>query len=280
VKIEQTRPTTYAFPPGGLPPQGTEPRGRAVFTEAYAVIPADVQRDIVTSFLPGWEQARAWILARPMTGFAETFAHYALEIQPEGGSAEPEPDPEAQAYLFVAHGTARLTLGRATIDLRPGHYAYIPPSAVWALWNRGQEICGLHWIRKRYVRVPGLPKPEAFVKHETEVEAVPMENCEGIWATQRFVDPFDMSHDSHVNIVNFAPGGRIPFAETHVMEHGLYVLQGTARYLLNRDWHEVGPGDFVWMRAFCPQACIATGSAPFRYLLYKDVNRHPGLGLP
>jgi (S)-ureidoglycine aminohydrolase len=83
----------------------------------------------------------------------------------------------------------------------------------------------------------------------------------------------------HVNVVTFRPGGRIPFAETHVMEHGLYVLQGTARYLVNTDWHEVGPGDFLWLRAFCPQACIATGDRPFRYLLYKDVNRHPGLTL-
>jgi (S)-ureidoglycine aminohydrolase len=64
------------------------------------------------------------------------------------------------------------------------------------------------------------------------------------------------------------------------MEHGLYVLQGSARYLLNRDWVDVGPGDFMWLRAFCPQACIATGTGPFRYLLYKDVNRHPSLAPP
>ena len=29
--------------------------GRAVFTEAYAVIPRGVFSDIVTSFLPGWD---------------------------------------------------------------------------------------------------------------------------------------------------------------------------------------------------------------------------------
>ncbi|MEK9961724.1 MAG: cupin domain-containing protein, partial [Rhodobiaceae bacterium] len=66
----------------------------------------------------------------------------------------------------------------------------------------------------------------------------------------------------------------IPFAETHVMEHALFVLQGHGSYLLNTDWVEVGPGDMMWLRAFCPQACIAKGDEPFRYLLYKDVNRH------
>jgi (S)-ureidoglycine aminohydrolase len=80
--------------------------------------------------------------------------------------------------------------------------------------------------------------------------------------------------------VTFQPGGRIPFEETHVMEHGLYVLEGRAAYKLNQDWVEVEAGDFMWLRAFCPQACIAAGPGPFRYLLYKDVNRHANLRGP
>ena len=269
---------SYAFPPGGLPDQSGEPRGRAIFTEAYAVIPAEVQRDIVTSFLPGWQAARAWILARPMSGFAETFAQYAVELQRGGGSSEPEPDPDAQAVIFVAHGTARLTIGTTRHDLRAGSFAYVPAGPPWSIWNSGEGRCGFHWIRKRYARAPRLLPPEPKFVHESEVRAVPMPGCDGIWATQRFFDPLDLRYDCHVNIVNFSPGGRIPFAETHVMEHGLYVLEGTARYLLNRDWVEVGPGDFLWLRAFCPQACVATGDGPFRYLLYKDVNRHVALG--
>ena len=87
-----------------------------------------------------------------------------------------------------------------------------------------------------------------------------------------------MRHDMHVNIVTFEPGGVIPFAETHVMEHGLYVLEGKAVYRLNQDWVEVEAGDYMWLRAFCPQACYAGGPGKFRYLLYKDVNRHMKLG--
>ena len=34
----------------------------------------------------------------------------------------------------------------------------------------------------------------------------------------------------------------------------------------------------MWLRAFCPQACYAGGPGRFRYLLYKDVNRHAPLG--
>ena len=265
---------TYAFPPGGLPGQNEHPESTAVFTEAYAVIPSSVQRDIVTSFLPGWVSTRAWILARPMSGFAETFAQYAIELAPEGGSGDPEPDIDAQAVLFVAQGEAHLTFVQDLHVLLPGSFAYVPPGARWSLWNRSEEMCGVHWIRKRFVQGAGVAMPDALVTHETRVPPVSMPDCNGMWATQRFFDPLDLRYDCHVNIVNFQPGGRIPFAETHVMEHGLYVLEGTAEYLLNRDWVTVGPGDFMWLRAFCPQACIATGNGPFRYLLYKDVNRH------
>ncbi len=65
---------------GGLPSQTDLMTGRAVFTEAYAVIPRGVMRDIVTSYLPGWEKTRLWVLARPLTGFAETFSQYIMEV--------------------------------------------------------------------------------------------------------------------------------------------------------------------------------------------------------
>ena len=42
---------------------------------------------------------------------------------------------------------------------------------------------------------------------------------------------------------------------------------------------EVEAGDYMWLRAFCPQACYAGGPEQFRYLLYKDVNRHAKLEL-
>lgn len=272
--------SAYGGPAKGLPGEGTLLSGRAVFTEAYAVIPKGVLRDIVTSLLPGWEKTRAWVLARPLSGFAETFSHMILEIAPGGGSGPPpaaEPDPEAEAVLFVTAGTGTLILAGTPHPLTPGHYAYIPAGTAWRLTATGAAPCEAHWIRKRYEPAPGLPPPAAFVTHEASIPPSPMPGTEGRWATKRFVDTADLSHDMHVNIVSFAPGGSIPFLETHVMEHGLFVLEGHAAYRLNRDWVEVEAGDFLWLRAFCPQACYAGGPGPFRYLLYKDVNRVPRL---
>jgi (S)-ureidoglycine aminohydrolase len=269
----------YACPPGGHPPQTDLLTGRAVFTEAYAVIPKGVMRDIVCSVLPFWEKTKVWILARPLSGFTETFSQYIMEIAPGGGSEQPEPDPGAEGVLFVTSGEISLTLAGTGHRLTAGGYAYIPTATVWVLHNRSAEPATFHWIRKSYDAVPGVRSPAAFVTNETEITPCSMPGTDGRWATTRFVDPEDVRHDMHVNVVTFEPGAVIPFCETHVMEHGLYVLEGKAVYRLNRDWVEVEAGDFMWLRAFCPQACYAGGPGRFRYLLYKDVNRHPALRL-
>jgi (S)-ureidoglycine aminohydrolase len=270
----------YYAPTGGLPPQTALHTGRAVFTEAYAVIPKAVMRDIVTSYLPGWEGTRAWILARPLTGFSETFAHYLMEAAPGGGSDAPEPEPGAEGVIFVTHGAIWLDIGIEDHELGPGGYAYCPPGALSRVRNGGKEPARFHWIRKLYEPAPGLAPPKPFVTDEATIAPISMPGTEGRWATTRFVEPDDLAHDMHVNIVTFEPGGTIPFEETHVMEHGLYVLEGKAVYRLNRDWVEVEAGDYMWLRAFCPQACYAGGPGRFRYLLYKDVNRHPRLRGP
>jgi (S)-ureidoglycine aminohydrolase len=272
--------TGYYFPTGGLPPQTQLMTGRAVFTEAYAFIPKGCFSDIVTSYLPGWTGTRLWLIARPMSGFAETFSQYVMEVAPGGGSDAPDAEEGAEHILFITNGLVTLTIDGEGHDLDAGGYAYIPAGAKWTLLAEGASPARFHWIRKLYEPAAGVAAPAAFVTNEKLVPPVAMPDTDGAWATTRFVDPADLSHDCHVNIVTFQPGGVIPFEETHVMEHGLYVLEGKAVYKLNRDWVEVEAGDFMWLRAFCPQACIAAGPGPFRYLLYKDVNRHARLRGP
>jgi (S)-ureidoglycine aminohydrolase len=270
---------TYYVPRGGLPPQSALTTDRARFTEAYAVIPARTLSDITCSFLPHWEGTRLWVLARPLTGFAETFSQYVVEVSAGGGSEQPEADPGAESVLFVVDGSSTITIDGDEHPLGAGSYVFLPPGASWTFRNAGDAATTFHWIRKAYQRADGIEAPDAFVTREQDVAPLPMPGTDGAWTTTRFVDIADLRHDMHVNIVNFQPGGAIPFPETHVMEHGLYVLEGKAVYLLNEDWVEVEAGDFMWLRAFCPQACYAGGPGPFRYLLYKDVNRHVGLVL-
>jgi len=269
---------TYHVPRGGLPPQSDLITDRAVFTEAYAVIPKREFSDIVTSFLPFWDKTRLWLIARPLSGFAETFSQYIMQVEPGGGSDRPEQDSGAEGVLFVVEGEITVTVAGKAHRLTSGGYAFLPPGSDWTLRNNGSHNASFHWIRKAYEFVDGLDVPDPVFANENEIAPAPMPDTNGAWATTRFVDQLDLRHDMHVTIVTLQPGAVIPFPETHVMEHGLYVLEGKAVYRLNQDWVEVQAGDFMWLRAFCPQACYAGGPGNFRYLLYKDVNRHAKLG--
>ena len=265
--------SSYFSPDGGLPPQTHLLTDRAVVKEAYTVIPKGVLRDIVTSNLPGWTKTRSWILARPIAGFATTFSQLIVEVAPGGGSDKPEAEAGVEGVIFLTKGELTLTLDGERHRLEPGGYAYLAAGADWKVSNDGAgEAASFQWIRKAYEPLDGFAA-KSFVTRDQDVEPRPMPGTNGAWATTRFVDPDDLAHDMHVNIVTFQPGGSIPFAETHVMEHGLFVLEGKGVYRLNDDWVEVEAGDFMWLRAFCPQACYAGGPGPFRYLLYKDVNR-------
>ncbi len=156
---------------GGHPPQTDLLTGRAVFTEAYAVIPKGVMRDIVTSCLPFWDKTRAWVIARPLSGFAETFSQYIMEVAQGGGSDKPELDPEAEGVIFVVGGRMELTLAGKTHDLAAGGYAFIPPGTAWAVRNSSAEPLRFHWVRKAYEKVDGIAMPEAFVTSDAGGEA-------------------------------------------------------------------------------------------------------------
>jgi (S)-ureidoglycine aminohydrolase len=159
---------TYYAPQGGLPKQTDLMTGRAVFTQAYAVIPKGVMRDIVTSFLPFWQDTRAWVLARPLSGFAETFSQYIMEVGPGGGSDRPEPDANAEGVFFVVEGELTVTLAGKAHVLQPGGYAYFPPTSAFSVRNESTGVARFHWIRKAYEAVEGLDAPEAFVTSEND----------------------------------------------------------------------------------------------------------------
>ena len=263
----------YYYPKGGVSPQSEIVAQKAVFKNAYVLIPKAVMQDIVVSYFPEWTRTRAWVLARPMSGFSETFSQSILEVLPGGGSKKPESDARVESVIFVLDGELEVKFGGEKHLITSGSFLYNPPGSNWEINNISNKPARFQWIRKVYMFVDGIEKPDAFLKNEADIEPDSVSGSDGVWSTTRFVDPLDMKHDMHVNIVNLKPGGVIPFMETHVMEHGIYILQGKGVYRLNNDWIEVEAGDFLWLRAFCPQACYAGGPQVFRYLLYKDVNR-------
>jgi len=263
---------TYATPDPTVPSQNTMVTSRVLMRDKYAIIPASVLVNITSSNLPYWQNTRCWVLTTPDMGYGCHFAQYMVYTDVNGGSDEPEFEDGVESFLFVCEGNLTLGFEQEKHQMTSGGFAYIPPNKHWSIRNSGENLAKFLWLRKQYEPIRGLT-PSMFIGNENDVPQVTIEGFDGKGRSQYLFPQGDMAYDMCINLNNWDPGALIPVVETHVMEHGLYMLQGQGMYLLNDEWYEVCGGDYIWMAPFCPQTFYCGGSTTGRYLLYKNVNR-------
>jgi (S)-ureidoglycine aminohydrolase len=243
----------------------------SVFGEGYLLIPGSTMVDSVASSFPYWEKTKAWVLTSPDMSHETNFCYNLLHCEQGGGSKEPEPEPGVEDLVFVLAGHFRLKVGAETHDLAEGGFAYLPPDSGWSILNPSPELLKFLWIRKMYEPIRDL-KPKILIGNERELTEPRVTRHEMGWSV-KLIPLDDLAYDMHLNINGFKPGAFIAYRETHVHQHGMYILQGQGLYLLNEVWYEFREGDYIWLHAWCPQACCCIGAEPMRYLLFKNVNR-------
>ncbi|BFL65733.1 Cupin superfamily protein (plasmid) [Roseomonas mucosa] len=246
-----------------LPP-GIFGHNRTMVTPHYAVMPPE---GILESRLPGFQGTKIRFHTSPAMGAA--FAQALLEIASGGGTVSPQ-DDGLQHFFYVLDGEVEFSADGEGRHAGAGHFCYVPARSAYSLraLNAAARVI---WIRKPYQPAPGIAPRGAFFGQRDAVPKVNKHTQGRNW--QALLGEADMAMDMEINILSFAPGTYFPFVETHVMEHGLYMLEGQGLYLLGREWHECWAGDFVWMGPYVPQQFYATGWGETAYLLYKNVNR-------
>jgi (S)-ureidoglycine aminohydrolase len=207
---------------------------------------------------------------------------YLIDV-PAGKGCPALTDGVVECFLYLLSGAVELgkhpreTPVADHVDLKvaAGQSVFIP--ADWDASLIAQERTRLIVLRKRYEPLPARRADESveqatFVLTDAQhTEAKPfMDNPH---ARLQALLPEDLRFDLAMNIFTFDPGHGLPYVETHVMEHGLLVLEGKGMYYLDGEWMEVEKDDFIWMGPYCPQSFYATGPTPAKYIYYKNVNR-------
>ena len=210
--------------------------------------------------LPGMRNATAVVHAAPANGAA--FTAYTAEFE-TGGCME---TGAAQMFLYVLEGF--VTVDQTTLS--PAQYAYLPPASGTHIAAHGPARALV--IEKLHTNLAG-ETPEAFTGDEQAVDAQPLNGEPDIEV--RHLLPDNMEFDFAVNTMTYPPGAALPMVESHVMEHGLLMLEGGGIYRLGERWYPTKAGDFIWMAPFCAQWFGALGKKPAKYIIYKDWNRHP-----
>ena len=210
-------------------------------------------------------RATAVIHCGPVLG--AKFTQYTAEME-SGGILGPA---QAQRFVYVIEGAAALQKNGTQHAMAPGAFAYLPENCNHSLTAETEARVAV--VEKKYTAVTGLASPTAIVSYESAVASQPLMGDSSL--TVRTLLPADVTFDFAMNTMTYEPGASLSMVEIHVMEHGLLMLEGEGIYRLGDCWYPVQAGDFIWMRAFCPQWFGALGKTPAKYLIYKDWNRSP-----
>ncbi|MEQ8208996.1 MAG: (S)-ureidoglycine aminohydrolase [Lacipirellulaceae bacterium] len=220
----------------------------------------------VTSPIFGWEEAEGVVLISPVMGTGAggpRFTQYLINGKGKSSGAA----PGVQRLIYVLSGKASLD-GSA---LGPEEFAWLPPEETYELIS--EEDSQLLVFEKPYESLAGLDTPKRIVGRLSDAPTEPfMGDPDAMLATLLPIEPnFDMA----VNVFTYQPGAALPFVETHIMEHGLYMCAGQGVYRLGDSWYPVAKGDSIWMASYCPQWFVAMGKEPAQYVYYKDIHRDP-----
>jgi (S)-ureidoglycine aminohydrolase len=238
---------------------------RTVVRARHALIAPDGH---VPSALPGWTAATATVLLSPAMGAGLT--QLLARIDADGGAAAFPADGQQHA-LYVTGGSGMLLASDLAKPLRAADFAYIPAGTAFSV--TGAAGLGFCVFRMPFQPLAGAGAPGIITGCADDVPGLPfLGNPKAILQT---LLPDDLAFDFAMNLFTYQPGATLPFVETHVMEHGLLMLDGQGIYRLEDSHYPVTAGDAIWMAPYCPQWFVAMGDAPARYLYCKNVNRLP-----
>lgn len=238
---------------------------RTIVAARHALIAPDGH---VPSHFPGWENATAFVIISPAMG--SRLSQLLITFQ-AAESRAPFPADQHEHVLYVETGSLTVHLSNQTLTLPTSGFLFLPPDTAFTL--QGSTDTRVTLFRKIYQPLPGSPPPPITQGLASEVPGEPFLGYEN--ARLQTLLPLDPAFDLAVNIFTYQPGATLPFVETHIMEHGLLMLQGQGVYRLEQAYYPVQAGDAIWMAPYCPQWFVAMGSQPASYLYYKDIHRLP-----
>jgi (S)-ureidoglycine aminohydrolase len=219
----------------------------------------------VRSQLPGMKRSSAIVHVGPASG--AQFTQYTAEFEAGGELGE----TQAQRFIYVIEGGVTLLIDGNSHPLGVRGYAYIPEGAVHAVVASVKSRVAV--IERHYQPLASVDLPQAIVSNEDAVLSHALDGDEGLQV--KCLLPDTMNFNFAVNTMVYAPGAALSMVESHIMEHGLIMLEGGGVYRLGDSWYPVTAGDFIWMGPWCLQWFGAIGKVPAKYLIYKNVYRHP-----
>ena len=231
----------------------------------FAIIPPE---GLVNNVVPGFENCNISILMSPKLG--ASFVHYLIHMQKEGKNVQGFGGDGIETFVYCMEGEIKASTEGEEHILSSGGYMYCPPTKKMCLENLAAEGSKLVLYKQKHEALPGK-EPWVVVGNVHKAEERIYDGMENVTIIDLL--PTDLAFDMNMHILTFDPPGSHPFIETHVQEHGAYLLSGEGLYNLDNEWIPVKKGDYIWFGPYVPQAVYAVGRQKLSYIYSKDCNR-------
>lgn len=229
---------------------------------------------LVKNRVPGYTACDVTILGTPAMG--ASFADYLVTAH-EGGRHDSLGGDGIETFLYVVDGGITVRNSDAEVKLSAGGYFFSPADKTVSFVNEGHKDARLYVYRRRYEALEGYGADTVF-GNANEMEWIPYEGMENCFIKDLLPSGKDWGFDMNMHILKFNLGASHGYIETHIQEHGMYFLSGKGMYRVDNEWVPVQKGDYLFLDAYCPQACYAVGrEEDFIYIYSKDCNREVAL---
>jgi (S)-ureidoglycine aminohydrolase len=236
----------------------------------YALIAPE---GLVNNVIPGFENCIISILGSPKLG--ASFVDYIVTMQKDGKNSDGFGGQEdVETFVYVIEGKIKAAAGEQEFVLEESGYLYCPPGTKMYLENNWGGDSRLFLYKQKYRPLEGR-KPWVYSNHTNKIEYRIYDGMHNV--NIKDLLPTDIDFDMNFHILSFDPAACHPFIETHVQEHGAYLLSGEGMYNLDNQWVPVKKGDYIFMGPYVHQAAYAVGKENLTYVYSKDCNRDAAL---
>ncbi|RDU24090.1 (S)-ureidoglycine aminohydrolase [Anaerosacchariphilus polymeriproducens] len=233
----------------------------------YAVIPPE---GLVKNVVPGMDACKVSILASPKLGAG--FAKYLIRLEGKATKNQiSDAKKDVEQFLYCLSGEGECVVDGTRKNLSKGVYVYASVNEAIEFNDKDNSELKLLLYKQKYVSLEGEPIPPVVWGNTEEIMYKNYDSMENVQIKDLL--PVDLRFDMNMHILSFQPGGCHPFVETHVQEHGAYVLEGEGMYLLDNEWMPIKKDDFIWFGPYVTQGAYGVGLNRFTYIYSKDCNR-------
>ncbi len=236
----------------------------------WAVIPKE---GLVNNVIPGIVGCKVSIVASPKMG--ASFVQYIIEASKGGRTSEDfAKEGNIETFFYVISGRVKVWAKEKEYNLTDGGYLYAP-AGIGVQFEVESETAKILLYKQVYIPYKDL-KPYLVSGNINDVDYRVYDGMANVHIKD-FLPTDDLAFDMNMHILSFDPGGCHPFVETHVQEHGAYILSGEGLYWMDDRWLGIKKDDFMWFGPFCPQCAYGVGNESFTYIYSKDCNRDVSL---